>query len=108
MEDKLRTLKKLIRASMSAILQSFIQIYQLFLAPLLGHNCRYLPGCSAYGIEAIERHGPIRGSWLAIKRICHCHPWGGYGLDPVPPRETDTQAPNLTPDRVSVTMPSKG
>ena len=63
-----------------------IRGYQLLLAPLLGTNCRYLPSCSAYGLEAVERHGALKGGWLALRRIGRCHPWGGSGLDPVPTR----------------------
>jgi putative membrane protein insertion efficiency factor len=47
-------------------------------------TCRYLPSCSAYGLEAVETHGAVRGSWLTVRRICRCNPWGGYGYDPVP------------------------
>jgi putative membrane protein insertion efficiency factor len=46
--------------------------------------CRYWPSCSQYALEAIERHGATRGGWLATRRICRCHPWGGHGVDPVP------------------------
>lgn len=61
-----------------------IWFYRLFISPLLGPNCRYAPTCSAYAIEAIEKHGAIKGAWLGIRRILRCHPWGGSGYDPVP------------------------
>lgn len=63
-----------------------IRGYQLLLSPWLGGNCRYHPTCSTYAIEAIEQHGALRGLWLALRRIGRCHPWGGTGHDPVPPR----------------------
>tara|TARA_B100001146_G_C15969834_1_gene343643 strand:- start:383 stop:646 length:264 start_codon:yes stop_codon:yes gene_type:complete len=62
-----------------------IRLYQRFLSPLLPPACRYSPTCSQYSIEAIQRHGALKGSWLAIKRIASCNPWGGSGYDPVPP-----------------------
>ena len=61
-----------------------IKIYQILISPLIGPNCRYHPTCSQYSIEAINKHGPLKGTWLAIKRISSCHPWGGSGHDPVP------------------------
>ncbi len=66
------------------VLKLLIRGYQLFVSPVLGANCRYAPSCSQYAIEAIESHGAVRGSWLAVKRIGRCHPWGGSGYDPVP------------------------
>ncbi len=51
---------------------------------MLGANCRFTPTCSQYGIEAIKKHGPFKGGWLALKRIGRCHPWGAHGHDPVP------------------------
>ena len=60
-----------------------IRFYQLCISPLLGNNCRYYPTCSQYAIEAIEKKGIIRGSWMAVKRICRCHPWHDGGYDPV-------------------------
>ena len=62
-----------------------IRFYQRCLSPLLPNVCRYRPTCSEYFIEALMTHGMIKGSWLGIKRILRCHPWGGSGYDPVPP-----------------------
>jgi putative membrane protein insertion efficiency factor len=61
-----------------------IKVYQYTLSPLLPASCRYTPTCSAYGLEAIKKHGPFRGGWLTIKRFLSCNPWGGHGYDPVP------------------------
>lgn len=61
-----------------------IRFYQRSISPLFPPACRFTPTCSQYAIEAIEKHGPVKGLWLAIKRISRCHPWGGSGYDPVP------------------------
>jgi putative membrane protein insertion efficiency factor len=61
-----------------------IRFYQLSISPLLPPSCRYMPTCSAYGIEAITKHGPFKGGWLTLKRVLSCNPWGGSGYDPVP------------------------
>ena len=61
-----------------------IKLYQILLSPLIGPSCRFTPTCSNYAIEAINKHGPFKGFWLAIKRISKCHPWGDSGHDPVP------------------------
>jgi len=61
-----------------------IKLYQVTLSPLLGPKCRFTPTCSQYAIEALKKHGVIKGLWLAVKRISKCHPWGGHGYDPVP------------------------
>ncbi|MGB0756425.1 MAG: membrane protein insertion efficiency factor YidD [Candidatus Puniceispirillaceae bacterium] len=66
------------------ILIGVITLYRLFVSPLLGTNCRFQPSCSAYGIEAITRHGALKGGWLTVRRISKCHPWGASGYDPVP------------------------
>ncbi|MFN3077490.1 MAG: membrane protein insertion efficiency factor YidD [Alphaproteobacteria bacterium] len=65
-------------------LKLLVRGYQLLLSPILPPSCRYRPTCSAYALEALERHGAIRGGWLAVRRIARCHPWGGEGYDPVP------------------------
>ena len=61
-----------------------IKLYQILLSPLIGPSCRFTPTCSNYAIEAINKHGPFKGLWLAIKRISKWHPWGDSGHDPVP------------------------
>ena len=72
---------------MSLLAKGFIAIirfYQKFLSPMLGPSCRFTPTCSQYGLEAVKKHGALKGGWMAMKRIGRCHPWGGQGYDPVP------------------------
>lgn len=61
-----------------------VRLYRLLFSPWVGNSCRYQPTCSAYALEALERHGGLKGGYLAVHRICRCHPWGGSGHDPVP------------------------
>lgn len=68
----------------STILILPIRFYRYCISPLFPPTCRFTPTCSEYAIEAITKHGPIKGLLLSIKRICRCHPWGGSGYDPVP------------------------
>ena len=70
---------------MSQLLVWLLRAYQLLLSPMLGQNCRFYPTCSNYSIEAIRTHGAARGSLLALRRVCKCHPWNDGGFDPVPP-----------------------
>lgn len=69
---------------MKKILIILIRFYQGAISPHLPAACRYQPTCSQYAVEAISKHGALRGGWLAVKRIARCHPWGGSGYDPVP------------------------
>jgi len=68
----------------SKIIVFLISIYQLSIYPFLCSNCRYQPTCSQYSVDAVNKYGPLKGGWLALKRISSCHPWGGHGHDPVP------------------------
>ena len=80
LNDIIRYLKKLI----IFILIIPIKLYQYLISPYLPMACRYTPSCSAYAVEALHKHGPFKGMYLAIKRILSCNPWGGSGYDPVP------------------------
>lgn len=75
---------KPVRNIFSKFLIGLIRVYQKTISPWLMPSCRYTPTCSEYAVEAIHKYGPLKGGWLAIKRISSCHPWGGHGHDPVP------------------------
>ena len=68
------------------VLVGLIRAYQAVLSPLFRGACRFEPSCSQYGVQAITTHGAVHGSWLTLKRIARCQPFGGAGFDPVPPR----------------------
>lgn len=69
---------------MRLVLKFVIRMYQLTLSPMFGPRCRFYPSCSHFGMEAIDKHGALRGSWLTMKRIGRCHPFHEGGFDPVP------------------------
>ncbi|MBD1396721.1 membrane protein insertion efficiency factor YidD [Pontibacter sp. JH31] len=66
------------------LLLALIWVYRHMISPLKPATCRYSPTCSAYALGAVNKHGPFKGGWMALKRIGRCHPWGGSGYDPVP------------------------
>ncbi len=78
------------------VIRAIFRGYKLFISPMLswiggpGSGCRFEPTCSEYMLGAIETHGLLRGAWLGVKRLARCQPWGGEGLDPVPPRAAET------------------
>ncbi|MCA1750376.1 MAG: membrane protein insertion efficiency factor YidD [Flavobacteriales bacterium] len=77
---------------LSHVLVFLVKVYQYTLSPLLGSNCRHQPTCSQYTIESIRIWGPFKGTWLGIKRISKCHPWGTHGIDPVPTKQSGKTA----------------
>jgi uncharacterized protein len=81
------------------VLVLFLKGYRLLVSPLYGQVCRYHPSCSAYALEAVETHGALRGSWLAVRRLARCHPWTPGGYDPVPPPRTRSSMSAPTPTR---------
>ena len=81
-------LKTLIKISILPIVLT-IRVYQLLISPILKTNCRFAPTCSEYAIESLNNHGLIKGCYLAVKRILHCHPFGGSGYDPVPKKKRE-------------------
>ncbi len=80
----MKRILRFFRSLVSKFLIGLIKLYQITLSPFIGRSCRYTPTCSNYGIEAIQKHGPLKGSWLTLKRVLSCNPWGGSGYDPVP------------------------
>jgi len=72
---------------MKVLLIGLVRGYRVFISPLLLPSCRFQPTCSQYAIEALDRHGALKGSWLATRRICRCHPFNPGGYDPVPGRD---------------------
>lgn len=92
---------------MKYLLIAFVKAWRLLVSPLYGNVCKFYPSCSEYGLEALQRHGALRGSWLIVRRIARCHPWSLGGVDPVPGSDLESrlracQAPGSdaeTPER---------
>lgn len=86
------------------LIVSLLKLYRAVVSPMYGPTCRFYPSCSEYALVAVERHGVVRGGWLATRRLLRCHPWNPGGVDPVPPREgrcahpaTTSETPDSTP-----------
>ncbi len=82
--EGLRMLRNALRTVVMKVMIGCVRVYQYTLSPLLGPRCRFWPSCSSYTIEAIQVHGPLKGGWMALKRIVKCHPGNPGGMDPVP------------------------
>jgi uncharacterized protein len=80
------------------LLLAVIRGYQVAFSPFYAGSCRYVPSCSAYGLEAVERFGFVRGGWMAVLRLARCHPFGGHGLDPVPDGRSFERHPGGAPE----------
>jgi putative membrane protein insertion efficiency factor len=78
---------RIVTCNVTRLLLGLIRLYQWGVSPLLGPRCRFFPSCSHYGLEALRQHGPLRGSWLTLRRLGRCHPWHSGGHDPVPPAQ---------------------
>jgi putative membrane protein insertion efficiency factor len=81
---------------MKWLLIGLVRGYQLLVSPFLGPTCRYYPSCSAYAVQALQVHGALRGTWLAVRRLLRCHPWSPGGVDHVPPRRGHDHGPDET------------
>lgn len=98
----------------AGLLILLVRAYRRFLSPLLGQQCRFQPSCSAYGLEALQVHGALRGTWLTARRIARCHPFHPGGYDPVPPRKPSGTRSSGTPggsspeDRSEAVSPNPG
>ena len=84
MNRKVEKIKGVVRKILISPFIFLIRFYQVCISPLKPSCCRFTPTCSAYALQALRKHGPFKGTYLAVRRILRCHPWGGHGYDPVP------------------------
>lgn len=95
MNDGLRSCWTFLHDVPRRVLLGLLWIYQRVVSPWTPHSCRYYPSCSQYAVIAVTRHGALRGSWLAVRRLLRCHPWAAGGVDDVPPvRDPHVHAPS--------------
>ena len=91
------------------VLRGAVHGYRTLISPLFRPSCRYGPTCSEYALQALARHGAVKGTWLAVRRIGRCHPWGGSGYDPVPePRPATNPGQDRGPKYVRLTEGGSG
>lgn len=83
-----------LRSLPALVLVALVRAYQLLVSPLLGPTCRFYPSCSSYAVQALRRHGALRGSWLTVRRLARCNPWNPGGVDHVPPRRSGPDDPH--------------
>ena len=99
-------LRRLVRLPAATVVL-LLRLWQLVVSPLYGPTCRFYPSCSAYALEAVDRHGLLRGGWLAVRRLGRCHPWNPGGVDLVPPKAgATTMAPARSADEPHLTVPA--
>ncbi|WP_149203414.1 membrane protein insertion efficiency factor YidD [Actinotalea subterranea] len=79
------------------VLVGLLRAYQYGISPMTGPSCRFYPSCSSYALTAVQRHGALRGSWLALRRLGRCHPWAAGGVDDVPPARHQPSCPDHGP-----------
>ena len=80
----MKRLLRLLRSGCTLLLLPPVYFYRYALSPMFPPTCRFTPTCSQYAVEALKKHGPVKGLWLTLRRLLRCHPWGGSGYDPVP------------------------
>ncbi len=85
----------LIKEVFTLVLVGIVRFYKLAISPWTPSSCRHVPSCSSYAVEALHKHGPIKGFWLSAKRLSKCHPWGTHGYDPVPEMRTKIKVKKL-------------
>jgi putative membrane protein insertion efficiency factor len=100
-----RALHRLVRLPATVVVL-LLRLWQLVVSPLYGQTCRFYPSCSSYALEAVDRHGLVRGGWLAIRRLGRCHPWNPGGVDLVPPRATSAAPASAQHEERHLTDPA--
>jgi putative membrane protein insertion efficiency factor len=85
----------LIKRVVTLVLVGVVKFYKLAISPWTPSSCRHVPTCSSYAVEALQKHGPVKGLWLSVKRLSKCHPWGTHGYDPVPETKTKIKVKKL-------------